>query len=60
MVRFVEQNFGIAEGALGYADQRATTDLTDMFNLHLLPRPFVTITAPEFVHTCTECDPDND
>ncbi len=46
ILRFVEQNFGITEGALNFADQRATTDLTSFFNLKLAPRSFVTIAAP--------------
>jgi phospholipase C len=35
ILRFVEVNFGILEGALGVADARAVNDLTDFFNLHL-------------------------
>lgn len=42
VVRFIEQNFGIMEGALTFADSRATTDLTGFFNL-TTPRKFVTI-----------------
>lgn len=42
IVRFIEQNFGITEGALTFADQRAATDLTGFFTLKT-PRPFVTI-----------------
>jgi phospholipase C len=46
ILRFVEQNFGIAEGALNVADARAKTDLTAFFNWSLPPRPFHLIPAP--------------
>jgi phospholipase C len=46
ILRFVEHNFGIAEGALNFADQRATTDLTNFFNLNQPPRSFNPISAP--------------
>ena len=42
VVRFIEQNFGITEGALTFADKRATTDLTAFFPL-TTPRTFVPI-----------------
>jgi phospholipase C len=42
IVRFIEQNFSIAEGALTFADQRATTDFTAFFPLKTA-RKFVTI-----------------
>jgi phospholipase C len=42
VIRFIEQNFGATEGALTFADQRATTDLTNFFTL-TTPRKFVTI-----------------
>jgi phospholipase C len=42
IVRFIEQNFGITEGALTFADARATNDLTGFFNL-TQARTFVTI-----------------
>jgi phospholipase C len=45
ILRFIEHNFGIPEGALTFADQRATNDLTGFFNLTLAPRPFQTIPA---------------
>ena len=54
ILRFVEQNFGIAEGALGFADARSSTDLTDYFNLKQAPRVFTTIPAAldgeHFIH----------
>jgi len=45
ILRFVERNFGIAEGALGFADQRATTDLSGFFQFRS-PRTFEPISAP--------------
>ena len=47
MIRFVEQNFGIQEGALNFADARATSDLTDFFDLRRAPRRFQAIKAPK-------------
>jgi len=46
ILRFVEHNFGIPEGALTFADQRATTDLTNFFDLERAPRTFSRISAP--------------
>jgi phospholipase C len=46
ILRFIEHNFGIAEGALNFADQRATTDLKGFFNLNQSPRTFKPISAP--------------
>jgi phospholipase C len=45
ILRFVEKNYGIAEGALGFADARSTTDLAEFFNLSQVPRVFQTIPA---------------
>lgn len=44
IIRFIEQNFGITEGALTFADSttRSNTDLTAFFNL-TTPRQFMTI-----------------
>jgi phospholipase C len=47
ILRFVEHNFGIKEGALNFADQRATTDLTSFFDLAMPPRSFTRIPAPK-------------
>ena len=33
ILRFIEFNFGIAQGALNFADARAQNDLTDFFSL---------------------------
>jgi phospholipase C len=46
ILRYIERNFGIAEGALLFADARATNNLTPFFHLKQLPRPFVPISAP--------------
>ncbi len=46
ILRFVEHNFGIQEGVLNFADQRATNDLTTFFNLKMAPRTFSVIKAP--------------
>jgi phospholipase C len=47
ILRFIEQNFGIKEGALNFADARAKNDLTGFFNLKMPPRAFQTISAPK-------------
>ena len=46
ILRFIERNFGIMEGALNFADQRATTDLTEFFDLNQSPRKFSLIPSP--------------
>ncbi|HEY1676288.1 MAG TPA: alkaline phosphatase family protein [Candidatus Sulfotelmatobacter sp.] len=45
VLRFVEHNFGMAEGALNFADARASTDLGEFYNLKLVARPFQTVPA---------------
>ena len=65
VLRFIEHNFGITEGALAFADARAATDLTSFYNPNLLPRPFLTISAPKgaqyFINDTTPLtDPDDD
>ena len=47
ILRFVENNFGIQEGALHFADERASTNLSTFFNLKMAPRPFQEIKAPK-------------
>ena len=64
ILRFIEKNFGITEGALTFADARATTDLSQFFNLRQAPRVFTTIPAPYdaayFIHdTRPSTDPDD-
>ncbi len=47
VIRFVERNFGIMEGALTFADSRGGTgDLKTFFSLSEPPRPFQAINAP--------------
>jgi phospholipase C len=64
ILRFIEQNYGIAEGALNFADARTTTDLTSFFNLNQAPRIFTTIPARRDVNsfindTSPMTDPDD-
>jgi len=40
IARFIEQNFGIKEGVLNFADARAQSDLTPFFSSAEGPRPF--------------------
>jgi len=47
ILRFIEQNFGVREGALHFADSRAKNDLTGFFDRKQAPRAFQTITAPK-------------
>jgi phospholipase C len=46
ILRFLENNYGIAEGSLNFADARASYDLAEFFNLKQAPRSFQTIPAP--------------
>ena len=46
VLRFVQGTMGFTEGALGFADARATTDLREFFNFKMQPRPFQTINSP--------------
>ena len=43
ILRFIEHNFGVSEGALHFADARAQNNLTEFFNLNTAPRPFQNI-----------------
>ena len=43
ILRFIEHNFGIDEGALNFADRRSTSNLTGFFDLSKPPRSFTTI-----------------
>ena len=50
ILRFLEYNFaslGLTEGELGFADSRATSDLTAFFHLNQAARPFTPIAAPK-------------
>jgi phospholipase C len=45
VLRFVENNFGITQGSLNFADSRASKNLSTFYNLKLAPRSFVTVPA---------------
>jgi phospholipase C len=65
ILRFIEHNFGIREGALNFADARARSDLTLFFNLNTAPRAFQKIAAPKDAAFFLEdrrpaTDPDDD
>ena len=64
VLRFMEHNFGISEGALDFADARASNDLSAFYDLNLAARPFQTIPAMldagYFIHdTSPLTDPDD-
>ena len=46
ILRFTEQNFGIKEGTLNFADSRSASDLRGFFDPTGSPRPFAAIKAP--------------
>jgi phospholipase C len=65
ILRFVERNFGIGQGALGFADARATSNLSEFYNLPQPPRVFDRIRAPFdasyfILDTTPATDPDDD
>lgn len=65
ILRFVENNFGIQEGSLNFADARAENNLASFFDLNRPPRIFKAVTAPKdanfFLHDKrTPTDPDDD
>ena len=65
ILRFIEHNFGMKPGALGFADNRSTTDLTAFYDLSRTPRAFQTVAAPKtasfFIHDPRAAtDPDDD
>ena len=64
ILRFAEGNFGIQQGALGFADQRSTTDLRVFYNFALPPKKFLipTTVPPSFFLNDTRPlePPDND
>jgi hypothetical protein len=43
--RFIEFNFGLKQGALGFADARTGANLLDSFDFRRKPRKFKTIPA---------------
>jgi len=65
ILRFIEHNFGIRQGALNFADARAKNDLTGFFDLSGTPRKFANLNAPKsaafFLHDRRKAtDPDDD
>jgi phospholipase C len=65
VLRFIEHNFGVTEGVLKFADERADNALAGFFDMHLVPRPFAKIAAPKgadfFINDKTPpSDPDDD
>jgi phospholipase C len=65
ILRFVQQNFGVTEGALGFADARSQNDLTSFFMGSNSPRTFKVIKSPKdanfFINDKRpQGDPDND
>jgi phospholipase C len=65
LLRFIQHNFGIAEGALNFADARAKNDLRGFYDLTQPPRPFQNISAPKdasfFIHDKRRAtDPDDE
>jgi phospholipase C len=47
ILRFVEYNFGITEGALSFADARSERNLHQFYDLTRSPRAFQTIDSPK-------------
>ena len=61
VLRFVEKNYGIEEGTLGFADARSSTDLSEFFNLNQVPRTFVTIPSKyDAAHFINDKEPPTD
>jgi phospholipase C len=65
VLRFIEGNFGVQEGALHFADARAPYDLHEFYDFKLAPRSYQTISAPKdanfFLHDKRKAtDPDDD
>jgi phospholipase C len=65
VLRFIENNFGLGLGALGFADSRATTDFSTFYNLGQTPALFIKIpvakTGVDFLNDKTPpMDPDDD
>jgi phospholipase C len=47
ILRFIQHNFGLQQGALGFADARSQTDLQEFFNLSQPARTFQSVRAPK-------------
>jgi phospholipase C len=46
ILRFIEGNFELRQGWLGFADARSNTDLHELYNFRLGPFPFQPVPAP--------------
>jgi phospholipase C len=46
LLRFIENNFGVKEGILNFADARADNDLAGFFDFRFAPQAFRVIHAP--------------
>lgn len=60
ILRFAEQNFAIPEGALGFADQRSSTDLRGFYNFHQPPKKFqipTNVPASSFLNDTRPAEP---
>jgi phospholipase C len=60
ILRFAEANFGMQQGALGFADQRSTTDLRAFYDFRLPPRKFLiptTVPASFFLNDTRPPEP---
>ena len=65
ILRFLEQNFGIQQGALNFADSRAKNDLSGFYDRSREPREYHTVASPKtaafFVRDKRKAtDPDDD
>ena len=65
ILRFVEYNFGLTVGGLGFADARAVDDLHEFYHLEDTPRTFIAtptrISIKDFIEDKTPpTDPDDD
>lgn len=60
ILRFAEANFGMPQGALGFADQRASTDLRVFYDFRRPPRKFViptNVPASFYLHDTRPWEP---
>ena len=60
ILRFAEGNFGMQQGALGFADQRSTTDLRAFYDFQQPPKRFLiptTVPASFFLNDTRPPDP---
>jgi phospholipase C len=61
ILRFIEGTFEVPEGALGFADERATTDLSGFFDFKQTPRTYgvvpASLDAAFFIHDTRPAEP---